>query len=482
MEGTSTNANNGLGVLQDLSVSSEQDFSVSTAPEFSTRSADDARSSISSDKSDAKPPRSAMRRSSSISKIPQSPRRVRFDFMGEEVLPTTSPQPSAFMSGRIPSPDPIGDETNCASHMATEPGEEEEEEYEAPPRKVSSSDALRALSRAPLEEDGTLWTVVNSDQDEPAPHQPHDMHVNQVVEAEEASTTSSAAATTTTTNNSESTSTVTTAESIHKTNTIRDANSASQNSEEESSDDDFLAMAKPKAPASSASRAQALLSPTKAIQQPASPQSDRQPITSPKIKTSEAGYHGSERNRGTSAAMQDESELFHFEEEGGQFPERPTPSQDPVEEKQSEDEHSDHDESSGTPTSQPLNLYATSPAVPIARQVEREADPPTPSRAKFEPNTVGSYKGRPLTMPVMRNPELLAELESSQPVNEVVGSVHHRGPTDQFNPVSFQEKTEQAVAFGAPRSFSERLMIEDMMEAAKARSQESGGTPTVRGQ
>ncbi|KIE00072.1 hypothetical protein MAJ_04128, partial [Metarhizium majus ARSEF 297] len=485
MRGTSTNTSAGLGAVHDLPVRSEPDLSVSTAPEFSAASADGAGSSISSEKSDSKPPRSAMRRSSSITKFPQSPRRVRFDFMGEEVLPTTSPQPSAFISARISSPDPMGDEANCTSRLATEPGEEEdEEEGEQAPRKVSSSDALRFLSRAPLEEDGTVWTVVNSDPDEAVPDQPHSLQESQAVDT--APSIPTTMMTTRDTNVLGPTRTATTPEPNHKHTFVGDIKGASSNSEEDSSDDDFLAMAKLKSPVSSVSRAQALLSPTKSSQQATSVQLGDQSGVSPKAKNSAANNASGEATHRVSATKEDENEVFHFEEEGLQLPERPRQTRNLAAHIDPDDGQSDdHDEgSSGTPTPQPLSLYATSPAVPITRPVnrDREQDPTTPSRIKFEPNTVGSYKGRPLTISILRNPEILSQLESAQPVNEVVGSVHHRGPADTFNPASFPGGAEQAMAFSSPRSFSERLMIEDMMEAAKARSLGSGAGPTEHGQ
>ncbi|EFY90744.1 hypothetical protein MAC_03107 [Metarhizium acridum CQMa 102] len=488
MGGTSTNTTAGLGAIHDLPVQPEPDLSVSTGLEFSAGSADGAESSISSEKGDSKPPRSAMRRSSSIPKLPQSPRRVRFDFMGEEVLPTTSPQPSAFISARISSPDPIGDGENCASHLATEPGEEDEEEEgeeRAPPRKVSSSDALRFLSRAPLEEDGTIWTVINSDPDpdEAVPDQPHFLQESQAVDTAPSVPTTMMA--TSGANALGPTCAATTPEPSHKHTIVGDTKGASSNSEEDSSDDDFLAVAKLKRPVSSVSRAQALLSPTKSSQRATSVQLGDQSRESPKAKTLAASNASGEATHRVSATIEDDNELFHFEEEGLQLPERPRQTRNLAAQIDPDDGQSDHDEeSSGTPTPQPLSLYATSPAVPITRPAnrDREPDPTTPSRAKFEPNTVGSYKGRPLTIPILRNPEILSQLEFAQPVNEVVGSVHHRGPTDAFNPASLQESAEQAMVFSAPRSFSERLMIEDMMEAAKARSPVSGAGRTEHGQ
>jgi hypothetical protein len=490
MEGSSANSNddknnnnnNGLGVIQDSSNPQEQGVSVSPAPDFSAGSADDARSSVSSEKSDSRPPRSAMRRSSSIPKSPQSPRRVRFDFMGEEVLPTTSPQPSAFISARIPSPDPIDDGINCTSNLATERGEEDDEgdEVQTSFRKVSSSDALRALSRTPLEEDGTVWTVINSGEDEAAPEQPHSEQDNQP----EAAATASPSTTPT---DLKSTPLVTTVESNNNKTIAGDIQAGSSGSDNDLSDDNFISMAEPKSPVSPVSpvsRVQALLAPPKATQRATLSQPSNKSVPPQRIRKP-ALDRRSDSMQGTLVGRDDDGELFHFEEDGLQLPEGPRRAQESSPEQEDLDaEHSDSEESSDNPTPQPLSLYATSPAVPITRAADRdrEPDPPTPSRAKFESNTVGSYKGRPLTMPVMRNPELLAQLESSQPINEVVGSVHHRGPTDDFNPVGYEEAAKQAMTFGAPRSFSERLMIEDMMEAAKARSAESQGAPAVQGQ
>ncbi|TWU76788.1 hypothetical protein ED733_005324 [Metarhizium rileyi] len=484
MEMTSTNADGGLAVVFDLSVHPEPDLPVSTAAISSAGFADDVELSTSSDRSDSKPPRSAMRRSSStIPKTPQSPRRVRFDFMGEEVLPTSSPQPTAFISTRIPSPDPFSDEAHCASHLATELGEEEDDDddVQAPPRKVSSSDALRALSRAPLDEDGTVWTVVNSDLDDIVLDQPHSLQVSQRAEP---APTAATAVTAPSTVDWKPTSTVTTAELSQKAFTTGHFEDSSPSNEEDFSDDDFLAMPSTKPYASSVSRTQALLLPTETIQQVMPGQTGDRSGAPTRAKQVAAGSSSAARQE-VSVTKEDETELFHFEEEGLQLPERPPQAQSPAEQNELDDGHSDHDEeSSGTSTTQRLSLYATSPAVPITRPVnrDREQEPPTPSRGHFEPNTVGSYKGRPLTMPIMRNPDILSQLESAKPINEVVGSVHHRGPTDAFNPVSFQESAEQILAFSAPRSFSQRLMMEDMMEAAKGTSPKSGPAPTMHGQ
>ncbi len=106
--------------------------------------------SIASDHSDGTVRRSALRRSSSSSnKDRQSPRRVRFDVAGEEVLPTSSPQqPSSLSTDNQVSL--FSDEED------EEAGSEQIENVEdLPPKRISSSQALRALSRSPFADDGT---------------------------------------------------------------------------------------------------------------------------------------------------------------------------------------------------------------------------------------------------------------------------------------------------------------------------------------
>ncbi|KAJ9154754.1 hypothetical protein NKR23_g2252 [Pleurostoma richardsiae] len=137
------------------------------------RLTDGTTSSIDSTGSDSssKIRKSALRRrrSSSASKGPESPRdpsrRVRFSFQGEEVLPTSSPQATrAPVYFSLDSPEEeASTQAEDESYLGTSLADIEDEEVRLP-RKVSSSQALRALSRNPLEE-GTVWTVVNPDPD-----------------------------------------------------------------------------------------------------------------------------------------------------------------------------------------------------------------------------------------------------------------------------------------------------------------------------
>lgn len=118
--------------------------------------------SMSSDQSDS-PRRSALRKGSSGSIKGHSPRRVRFDVEGEEVLPTTSPEVPSYLSEaeqRTPiilgyTGDDSSDDEACSQQV-----EDVAAAAPPPPKRISSSQALRTLSRGPVEDDGTKWTEV----------------------------------------------------------------------------------------------------------------------------------------------------------------------------------------------------------------------------------------------------------------------------------------------------------------------------------
>lgn len=120
--------------------------------------------SVVSDSSSIRTRKSALRRSSGASKPPDSPRdprRVRFDFQGQEVLPSSSPQTSATV---LPETNHVREQSALAkdSYTTSLGDVEGEEDLNNPPKKVSSTQALRALSKAPLDE-GTIWTIVNTE-------------------------------------------------------------------------------------------------------------------------------------------------------------------------------------------------------------------------------------------------------------------------------------------------------------------------------
>ncbi|CAM1508793.1 Fc.00g056410.m01.CDS01 [Cosmosporella sp. VM-42] len=86
-----------------------------------------------------------------ISGDPLGPKRVHFEPIGVQALPTASPQSSNLMAHRISSPDVPDDPVNPGSILG------DDVEDQPPPRKISSS-------RTAPEED-TVWASVNSSPD-----------------------------------------------------------------------------------------------------------------------------------------------------------------------------------------------------------------------------------------------------------------------------------------------------------------------------
>ncbi|RBR22402.1 uncharacterized protein FIESC28_04496 [Fusarium coffeatum] len=404
------------------------------------RSTNDTVSSGHSDRSEPKTPRSVLRRSSSGSKPPQSPRRVRFDVMGAEVLPTASPQPTDSM---IPAAAPVFP----ADQARTETMLDDDPEDLPPPRKISSSEALRALSRAPLEEG--VWTEVNSNPDQAAAgtgnasalvsNSPSGEQKSPVILAPEPPSSRHVP------------------ESVRIERTLGSV-SEEPDEDEESSDDDFLSMAKPKS-----------FTNKKA---PASPSLNRIPEERQMDKavasatSTEAQGLGTKKDSETVEGLEagvDEDELFHFEDsEDSSAPVKPTSKSEsivPEVEEESEVDLPDVPESE-------QSLYATSPAVHITKPAS-PSGPTTPTIARYQAGSVGSYKGRPVIMPVVRNPEVHAQAASLGHFNTFVGGLDGRSGMDEADLSSFRASVANTGFSGTPRSFTERLMME---EAQKARA------------
>ncbi|TQS35422.1 hypothetical protein Golomagni_04157 [Golovinomyces magnicellulatus] len=124
----------------------------------------DGTSSISSSSDRGTHRRSALRLSSVSPKIEnESPRRVRFDVAGKEVLPTISPSQTIQSLFDDMSSTTIDLDDNNESEIFDDTHES------ARPNRISSSQALRLLSRKSPEDDGTIWTTVCSTSEESSP-------------------------------------------------------------------------------------------------------------------------------------------------------------------------------------------------------------------------------------------------------------------------------------------------------------------------
>ncbi|KAI0110453.1 hypothetical protein GGR51DRAFT_569757 [Nemania sp. FL0031] len=142
---------------------------VAQQPDLVRQYTEDTISSITSDDSVSRIRRSALRRSSSAStKDGQSLRRVRFEVEGEEVLPTVSPPISPRIHDLPTSPSPEDEAMPIHESLNHTVFDEEDSILgSSPPRpkKISSTERLKALARSSTE-DTSKWTVVGDMHDD----------------------------------------------------------------------------------------------------------------------------------------------------------------------------------------------------------------------------------------------------------------------------------------------------------------------------
>ncbi|KAG7436383.1 hypothetical protein Forpi1262_v002976 [Fusarium oxysporum f. sp. raphani] len=378
------------------------------------RSTNDTVSSCHSDRSESKTPRSALRRGLTYSITTT----YRFhDSPAASAVSTDQPRAESMLDDDL--------------------------EDLPPPRKISSSEALRALSRAPLEEG--VWTEVNSNPDQSSGEEdkkyasisesPSEERASPIIIAPEPPSPRHVP------------------ESVRIERTLGSV-SEDPDEDQDSSDDDFLSMAKPrsftnkKAPASPSLNR--IPEESQASGHDASPASP--------TKAPSSGTH--DELGAVDEDLDEEDELFHFEEGGGlSAPPKPKSKPNPL----AIEEDIEVDLPDVPETEQ--SLYATSPAVHITKRPG--SGPTTPIAARFQAGSVGSYKGRPVVMPVVRNPEVHAQAASLGHFNTFVGGLDGRSGMDEADLSSFRASVANTGFSGTPRSFTERLMME---EAQKARA------------
>jgi hypothetical protein len=361
---------------------------------------------------------------------------------------------------------------------------EGEEDYVPRPARISSTEALRRLSRTPSD-DGTVWKVINPENEASLAHinghgpgEPEPSTADSLAGA----TASSAAISTPTPSQMSAVSDsenqrhdVALANGTHKASGIgsppNDIGSPFYNlaspkeavgthvGEEDSEDEQFLAIRSPKkAPSPSAT------SPTAKSPTAKSPLASN---TSPQIPEEAAPPSPSSKDKGKGkenvpTLHSDEEELFDFEDPitslaGSTTAEKYLPEEEEDEaEAVPEDAPEEDDEAPGAP----LNLYSTSPAVSIPKR--KAPSPPTLSKPVLE--SIGSYKGVPLRMSVVVSPKIAEEAAAMGDVKTYVGSVHGRTGIDPADESSYRASFSNAKLFsGTPRSFSERLMMEEAL-------------------
>ncbi|KAE8454219.1 hypothetical protein EG329_005144 [Mollisiaceae sp. DMI_Dod_QoI] len=403
--------------------------------------------SVTSDLSEGTARRSALRRSSSSSRT--SPRRVRFDVAGEEVLPTASPRSTqSVLTEEIPA-------TTFGEDIDEEPGSEQIEDVdeEPPPKRISSSQALRALSRSPLVDDGTTWTTVTAPPDGSASvATSNGFSLDDEDEGQRMGNgisqlgSSDALGPLGADNGS----------GYQTTNNVSDE---ANDDAETPSDDDLLDMPplRRQGPSASSTAAQML--------SPASPpdiSNNKSPTASTRPSRAwqdlENLGHPNVEFKGEDLQFDagDDDEMFNFDENT----ERQISTVGPEDE-----EYDDFDTEAPTSpiTKEPLSKFSSSPARDIIR--------PSPPRTVV-PTTkgvVGSYKGHPFSLPIV-SPDVHARAASLGDVNTFVGSVDGRSGVDESDAKNFRLSGGMGSFSGTPRSLSERMMMDDMREAEAAKS------------
>ena len=406
--------------------------------------------SIQSDWSDSAPRRSALRRSSSSSNG-RSPRQVRFSVAGMEVLPTASPHADPILAE---------DNTPMLGGSDEEAGLEQIEDVDdsPPPKRISSSQALRALSRSPLVDDGTTWTTVSALPDgSPS-----------VATANGSSQDSSSE--NFQNGNGKSRFTLGTRSpplKIAGTSRSFPRKDVVEDQTETPSDDEMLDMAPLTRQSPSAAK---VLSPLN----PPDIDNDKSPTSS--TRSPNKPLHSIERPSSTDANIgagmrfdeDDNDEVFSFEENHRQHQNRTAQAEEGTEE--GDDDNDTDTEVPNTPQPSetvpdlqtgPLSHYSTSPATDIHRFTSLNNHSP------ISKGVVGSYKGRPFSMDVV-NPEVHAQAASMGDINSFVGSLDGRSGFDESDVQSFRESGGIGIFSGTPRSMSERMMMDDIHDAERA--------------
>ncbi|KAI0180375.1 hypothetical protein GGR52DRAFT_241372 [Hypoxylon sp. FL1284] len=433
------------------------------------RGTQDTVSSVTSDDSATRLRRSALRRSSTspAAKNP-SPRRVRFEVEGEEVLPTSSPP----ISPRVPDlpTSPLGNPTAFLddSYNAIAMQEDSSLLGSSPPmpKKITSTDRLKAMARNSTE-DTSKWEVVGNleaaDEDE------EEELVMAGINGRKGDDTSR-----TMTNNVSSGNA---AHSINDTRlpsqlgapftTIEEGQEDENETAEEADDgDDVLMM-----PPLSSFKGKKRFSPP---HESAAASDSGSKDLSVQDKTEE--HRKAEVPNGASRLRyqeeEEEEDLFGFEHNEDVAAGDKGDKAGPAEKYINEEEEEEDDEADATPIAEKQLLYSTSPAIPVPMPMPK----PTPSAADADADTptlassssrvaasAGSYRGKPFVIDVVRDPEVHRQAAAMGDFFTFVGSVDGRSGVDE----SSSYRPELTYFNGTPKSLSERLMMEDMDEVRR---------------
>lgn len=155
----------------------------------------------------------------------------------------------------------------------------------------------------------------------------------------------------------------------------------------------------------------------------------------------------------------EENEVFDWEDDGSRNLSKAEKYLPEVEEEETVEETETEPE---TPTES--TIYSRSPAVTIPR---RDAPTTTAMKTRFSEGGIGSYKGNSVRMDVVANPRVLEEAAALGDLKSFVGSVNGNSGFDPSDINSYRESLGKHTFSGTPRSFSERVMLEDRMALEK---------------
>jgi len=400
--------------------------------------------------SDACIRKSALRRSSSGSaKSIVSPRRVRFEVEGGEVPTTASPP----LPPRLATPPPPRRVIQLGDGRAFEEADVDDASVlgSSPPRpkKISSTERLKALARSSTE-DTSKWTVVGNLQDD---DEEEDALVMSNSKRKAKATPPEPAQTTALNNGGH--------EADERLEQLKVQADDSQGVDTNEEMDDVLELP--------------LLTSFKGRKKFASPQSTIAEVPPEDSKSAEAPPVGvipmpptvNLRPRGASNQRKGEEEdMFKFEDD------RSSPDSESeeikskyIEEEELEDEKDEKEEveeeqitpladKSAVATSD--RLYSKSPAAPIAKPASLPSISSGSSLSKHLGASTGSYNGKPFIIGVVRNEDLHKKAAEMGDIYSFVGSVDGRSGVDE----SYSYRPDLECFNGTPKSLGERLMEE----------------------
>ncbi|KAK5627680.1 hypothetical protein RRF57_003395 [Xylaria bambusicola] len=450
-----TTCDNESNITQEPSPRSPIDIAPSR-PEPVHRLTEDTMSSNNSDDSISRTRRSALRRSSSGStKDVVSPRRVRFDVEGEEVLPTVSPPGSPRINELLTSHPPdnlVTPNHESLNHIA--PEEEASILGNSPPRpkKISSTERLKALARSSTE-DTSKWTVVGDTHDDEEEEEEEEEGLVMFTSKKKPQVPIIEPASAKTTKNGIGSDH---AQIEQSKGLVEDTHDDHALDKEEIADD-LLELT----PLSSFKDKKRVSPPNKAQQ--STPEVMPNKIsTSQQLLSSEINLHDLALLSQTHGALNVEEEgMFDFDDdESASQSQLARPASKYIHEVEEEPEvetkkqiTSAMDKSDENSTT---TLYSTSPAIPIAKPATQPSASPVSSLPKFVSASAGSYKGKPFIIGVVRDEDLYKRAIEMGDFSTFVGSVDGRSGVDasdsfRRDPYSFN---------GTPRSLGERLMEE----------------------